>query len=260
MEKARGKSKNSMKSRLIGSSIITLDSINSTNTYANQLSIEKKLVSGTVIIAHNQTAGKGMHGNKWESQEGKNLTFSILLFPEDLRADHQFMLSKVISLGIIDYLKPYGSGFSIKWPNDIYFIDRKIAGILIENSVQGSYLSESIIGIGLNINQQYFSKETNNPVSLSTIAHKQFNIEDELEKLLESLNKTYENLNQKKYLEINDHYLNNLYRFNQVENFTSEGEIFKGKIAGVTAFGQLQVELSDGTIKAFGFKEIEYML
>ena len=249
-----------MKSKLIGSSVITLNKINSTNTYANQLSMEEKLVSGTVILARNQTDGKGQHGNKWESQEGKNLTFSILLFPEKLQADHQFMLSKAISLGIIEYLKSMAEGFSIKWPNDIYYKDRKIAGILIENSVQGNLLSESIVGIGLNVNQEYFSKEVRNPVSLKTITGKHFVIADELDKLLQSLDIYCQKLFAMKYNEINPAYMANLYRYNEFFDFISSDRKFKGKIIGVSDYGHLQIELSNGKIKVFDYKEVEYVI
>ncbi|MEA3444523.1 MAG: biotin--[acetyl-CoA-carboxylase] ligase [Bacteroidota bacterium] len=249
-----------MKNMIIGSSIISLDKINSTNSYANQLSVDKKPISGTVILAQEQTEGKGQEGNKWESQVGKNLTFSILLFPDKLRADHQFILSKAISLGIIDYLKPLTKDFSIKWPNDIYCNNRKIAGILIENSVMGSYLSESIVGIGLNVNQEYFSKEANNPVSLKALTNTEFVIVDELNKLLECLDIRYKELIDKKYDGINDSYLINLFRYNEIHEFTSSGIKFSGKIVGVSVYGKLQIELADGTISLFGFKEVEYVI
>ncbi|MCF8374124.1 MAG: biotin--[acetyl-CoA-carboxylase] ligase [Bacteroidales bacterium] len=249
-----------MKNKCIGSSIISLNKIDSTNSYANQMSLEGKLVSGTVILARNQTRGKGQQGTKWESQEGKNLTFSILLFHDELPADQQFMLSKAISLGIIDYLVEYADGFSIKWPNDIYFENHKIAGILIENSVLGTRLSESVVGIGININQKYFSKEARNPISLYTITGKEFIISNELDKVLACLDFRYQQLSEKNYKLLDSDYLRLLYRIGKWNEFSTSEENFTGKIIGVTGFGQLQIEFKDGTVQAFGFKEVEFVI
>lgn len=249
-----------MKNKCIGSSIISLNKIDSTNNYANQMSQDGKLVSGTVILARNQTQGKGMQDTKWESKGGKNLTFSILLFHDGLRADQQFLLSKAISLGIVDYLVGYADAFSIKWPNDIYFANQKIAGILIENSVQGTNLSESVVGIGLNINQKYFSKEASNPISLNTITGKDFIISDELDKVLACLDFRYQQLVEKNYKLLDTEYLKLLYRIGEWNEFSSPKGSFTGKIIGVTGFGQLQIELKDGTVKAFGFKEVEFVI
>ena len=249
-----------MEKRNIGSAIISLDQISSTNVYANELIEEGKLGSGTVILARNQTAGKGQQGNKWESQAGKNLTFSTILQHEDFPANDQFMLSKAISLGLIDYLKQYANEFRIKWPNDIFFKNRKIAGILIENSVQGAFLSESVVGIGLNINQKFFSNETRNPISLSNIVERDFAISEELEKLLPFLDKRYQQLRNNSHEELDSDYLKVMYRIGEWKEYRIDDEVLIGKILGVTPFGLLLVEMKDGSQLSFAHKQIEYVI
>lgn len=224
------------------------------------MALDGQLASGTVILARNQTCGKGMQGTKWESQEGKNLTFSILLLPEDFPAEQQFMLSKAISIGIVDSLNEHASGFSIKWPNDIYFKDLKIAGILIENSVQGSKLAESIVGIGLNINQQYFSPETQNPISLNAITGKEYDLADVLDKMLKYLDFRYHQLCEKNYSILDAEYLKLLYRIGKWCEFSTHKSNFTGKIIGVSKLGQLQIELKEGEVKTYGFKEVEFVV
>lgn len=122
-------------------------------------------------------SGRGQRGNSWESEPFKNLTFSLLLRPEHIPANRQFLLSEIVSLATVDVLNRYATGFSIKWPNDIYWHDKKIAGILIENVLSGSTFSRAIIGMGLNINQKNFYSDAPNPVSLYQITGRTYKIE-----------------------------------------------------------------------------------
>jgi len=154
---------------IIGSEIIFLSNVVSTNTTAADYIRSGMTREGMVIRAGYQSAGKGQLGNSWESEDGKNLLFSIILFPNMLAATEQFLLCEFISLGIHDYLNTIISGCKIKWPNDIYAGDDKIAGILIENSLAGNAITSSVAGIGLNINQEVFSEQIPNPVSLKMI-------------------------------------------------------------------------------------------
>ncbi len=130
--------------------IIYLHEVESTNNYANQLILSDAAEEGTVVLAHYQKKGKGQHGNNWESEDEKNLLMSIIIFPGFLDAGKQFLISKVVSLALIDFLKTETEDVSIKWPNDIYVGKNKIAGILIENSVKGTNMFSAILGIGLN--------------------------------------------------------------------------------------------------------------
>ena len=156
---------------------IHLNETHSTNSYLRELIMrEKEQPEGTVVITDYQTAGRGQKGNSWESERGKNLTFSILLHPNHIPPGKQFILSQLISIAIVGVLKEYDRHFTIKWPNDIYWKEKKIAGMLIEVDLTGSSLSNAIIGIGININQRHFKSDAPNPVSLTQITGKEHNL------------------------------------------------------------------------------------
>ena len=127
---------------------------------------DNEIGNGVVVVADYQTAGRGCGTNRWESERGKNLLFSVMLHPENVPANRQFQISRAISLAIVDALGEWVGDLSIKWPNDIYWRNGKLAGILIENSLQGSMIRDSIIGVGLNVNQRAFHSDAPNPVSM----------------------------------------------------------------------------------------------
>ena len=149
--------------------IIRLDETNSTNNYLRELLAGDALPEGSLVIADFQTAGKGQVGNSWESEARKNLMFSLLLYPDFLPANRQFLISQIASLSVKETLDGYIDSVTVKWPNDIYWKDRKICGMLIENDLSGQHLYCSVIGIGLNINQEVFRSNAPNPVSLTQI-------------------------------------------------------------------------------------------
>ena len=156
--------------------------IDSTN---NRIALDKEdLADKTVYMTDFQTAGKGQRGNGWESAKAENLLFSILFKPSDILAENQFIISQAVTLGIVEYVRSKGITAKIKWPNDIYVNDRKICGILIENSVNGNNLVSSIVGIGFNLNQLTFSPDIPNPVSLSTLTDVRYDLKEELLSLL----------------------------------------------------------------------------
>ena len=146
-----------------------LQETTSTNDYLKQRCKEDKAKEFYTVIAECQTNGKGQRGNCWESEEGKNLTFSTVIYPTALEAKKHFIISAIASYAVYDALAQYTSGFSIKWPNDLYWHDKKIGGILIENDMEGKYITQSIIGIGINVNQLNFLSDAPNPVSLAQI-------------------------------------------------------------------------------------------
>ena len=253
-----------MNQQVIGSHIIEIEQTTSTNTDTANLLRSKKPADGTVIIAYKQTAGRGQDQNQWESEPFLNLTFSILLYPLFLNPGDQFQLSKTISLGIIDYLKTilpdYHDSIKIKWPNDIYVQDKKICGILIQNSITGNYLSDSIVGIGLNVNQTVFKSDAPNPVSISNLTHTEINLKECLSNLCKSLDHRYDQLVNIGYQQIEQDYLDSLYRFGQWGKYKVNNNIVIAKIKGVSEFGQLLLQDKDRNDHICNIKEVAYLL
>lgn len=243
--------------------IIRLESVGSTNEYMiEQIRIGKIVDEGTVLMAMEQTCGKGMDKNTWESEPGRNLTFSVLFKPVFLRADQQFMLNKSISLGVYDYVKtnvPHHK-VSIKWPNDIYVEDRKIAGILISNTIGGSELLHSVAGIGMNINQNKFSDRLRNPVSLKHLIRKEIDLDSALHELLYFIENRYFQLVNNEFTRINTNFLESLYRLNELHLFHFKNERLTARITGVSDYGHLQLLSSTNEKIECDFKEIEFVI
>ena len=243
--------------------IIRLQSVDSTNDFmAKQLRSSTFFKEGTIVIALEQTSGKGLDKNIWESEPGKNLTFSILLKPVFLRADQQFILNKSISLGVYDFIKAIitNQKVRIKWPNDIYVEDKKIAGILISNTIEGNELKYTIVGIGVNINQLNFPEFLRNPVSLAKVLRKEFDLDQVLNELLFWIENRYEQLVNNEWSLINDHYLEALYRLNEQHSYFYNNEIVNACITGISDYGHLQLLTNKNEILECDFKEIEFII
>jgi BirA family biotin operon repressor/biotin-[acetyl-CoA-carboxylase] ligase len=240
--------------------IIKLSLVNSTNNYFSDLLRKTKYPEGSIISALFQSSGKGLENTTWESEKGKNLLFSLVLYPDFLPVDKNFLLSKVVSLGIVNYMLAKTDYIKIKWPNDIYYQNKKLAGILIENIIKGSDINQSIIGIGLNLNQTTFLSDVPNPVSLNQITKKTYSIDQEIVKLRSNIQFFYDKLKAGKFEEINKEYIKCLYRYNEFHNYSSNNKIFKAKITGINEFGHLQVLTEDQEKKEFDFKEIEFVI
>jgi BirA family biotin operon repressor/biotin-[acetyl-CoA-carboxylase] ligase len=245
--------------QIIGNPIMRIQSPDSTNNYANSQIRENELPEGTVFLAYEQTAGRGQQKNFWESEAGKNLTFSIVLYPEFLEISRQFMLSKVVTLGIYKALHKYVDSLKIKWPNDIYAGDRKLGGILIENSIMSGLLKNSVVGIGLNVNQTVFHSNAPNPVSLQILTNQHYDCEKILTEVLSGINGYYSMLREGEEEKIDREFISVLYRLNENHHFRTESEIFKGEIIGVNEIGQLLILRQDGKILDFHFKEVEFL-
>jgi BirA family biotin operon repressor/biotin-[acetyl-CoA-carboxylase] ligase len=244
---------------IVGSKYIFLENLSSTNSCAAALLKKQSLQEGTVIYTNYQTAGRGQAGNSWESEPNKNLLISLILYPHLIRPIDQFIISKTISLGICDFLKQHITNVFIKWPNYIYVMNDKIAGILIETSVMGDKIESVIAGIGLNVNQKKFRGNTVNPVSLAKITGKEYEIEAVLSDLASQLNRRYEMLLSGKKILIDDEYISNLYRYNSWHEYRDSKGDFKGRIVSVNSLGQLQIEDSTGEIHVYGYKEVNYL-
>ncbi|MBN1413497.1 MAG: biotin--[acetyl-CoA-carboxylase] ligase [Bacteroidales bacterium] len=242
----------------IGFTIIRLDEVESTNTYASQLMKNGNVSEGTVILAEFQIHGRGQKGNTWESERGKNLTFSIVLMPGFLGVQKHFYLLMSLSLGIIDVLTHYGLKAIIKWPNDIYVSGRKIGGILIENSIKGSRLISSVAGIGLNVNQTTFACRGSNPTSMKLELRKEFDREALFKTALKHLTGWVRILYRKEWQLIKDRYLQNLLYFNEWKEFTDSAGAFPGRITDILESGELLVEKQNSKCHPYRFREIEY--
>ncbi|MBC7652965.1 MAG: biotin--[acetyl-CoA-carboxylase] ligase [Oligoflexus sp.] len=244
----------------VGQTIVKLSEVDSTNTYVKELlSNSKPLLDGTVIMADHQFEGRGQSNNVWESKPGENLTLSIYLNPSFLAVNLQFELNKAICLGITDYLiSLLGDDCKIKWPNDIYYQDKKIGGILIENVTKGYQLKDSIVGIGLNINQKEFGELNNRASSLSKILHQDYDLDKLLAQICNSIEKRYLQLKATKLELLNADYTARLFRLNEPYLFKIDEQIILGTIKGVNNNGRLIVGMEKG-IREFDLKEITFI-
>lgn len=248
--------------RIIGHNIILMDNVKSTNNFVLSSIHENEYQEGTIVRAVDQTEGKGLDANSWESEAGKNLTFSIIIYPSFLPPQRQFMLNKFVSLGVYDFLKeklPKRSA-SIKWPNDIYIDNSKACGILINNTIKGSGMDFSVIGMGLNINQVVFRSDAPNPVSLKQLTGKNYHLEECLKDLASNLDRRYHQLKYNKVEMLDADYRHALYRLDEWHRYQVKSEGFQGRVRGVDEYGKLLIEKKDGRIHSFDFKEVEYIL
>lgn len=237
--------------------IYRFDTLGSSNDEA----CKPQYVEGDIILAQRQTAGRGQRGHTWESREGENLTFSLVLEPLFLPPSEQFLISECVALGVCDALLHYGIEAQIKWTNDIYIGDRKLAGILIEHKLQGSALARTVAGIGLNVNQKAFSDDLPNPISMAQATGREFDREEVLQTVATSLMARYEQLREGGAKELQADYHQRLYRLGQEHCYAlPDGSRFRGIIRGVEPTGALRIENERGELLSFLFKEVEFVI
>lgn len=240
--------------------IIKLNTINSTNDYLKNMFKEIPLNNFTTVVADYQVKGKGQYRNRWHSDKGKNLLFSVLIKFKSFSIKDQVYLNFAISLAIFEVLTDMLKNVKIKWPNDIMSRQSKICGILIENSVKHDKISHSIVGIGLNVNQEIFPTELKKATSIKKILKKDVKLDELLQKILQQIKISIAKIEKKHFKSLHSDYHLNLYRFEQPSMFkTNDNAIFLGKIIGVSEQGKLKLELLDETIKEFEVKEICFM-
>ena len=239
--------------------IIHINECDSTNAYLQKLVAETDAPEGIVVSTSFQTKGRGQLTNVWEAEEGKNILCSILLRPTNLPIKSQFLISQAISVAIVDVLNSYLDGFFIKWPNDIYYKEDKIAGILIENTLSSAGISTCIIGLGLNVNQQTFKSNAPNPISLFNIIGRETSVPELLQSILERFNKVYE-LAYTNVALLRENYFNNLLFNGQVREYADENGKFLGKIVDVENDGHLIIEDMEGGKRRYAFKQVVFQL
>ncbi|MDP4600836.1 MAG: biotin--[acetyl-CoA-carboxylase] ligase [Polaribacter sp.] len=240
--------------------LIKLNAINSTNTFLKELSKNATLEDFTVVITKNQTNGKGQQESVWFSEPNKNLTFSVYLDDLQLNINDKKYLNFAVSLAIFTTLKHKKiPNLAIKWPNDIVSGNKKICGILIENSIQKNCIQNSIIGIGVNVNQEIFSETIKNVTSLKNLLQKDIDLDNLLDEICLELKSQLQLLSEKKYQFLEDSYVKVLFQIDKPMMFKdTENQLFLGIIRGISETGNIIIELENDNLKEFGVKEISF--
>jgi len=237
------------------------DTVNSTNSWLQSQNFDSDRLK-VVLVADYQTSGKGVGNHTWHSEKGKNLLFSIGINAEMILPAEQFLLTQIIALAIVEVLEKLINlpGISIKWPNDLYFNDKKMGGILISNTIRASKLDQSIIGVGLNINQMSFPDWIPRPVSLQQITGHEFNSIDILKSILHNFAKRFEQTNDSRGRDLlKQDYHNKLYRLGSWNNYEIDGKIYELKIEGVGDYGLLMLTNRHGETISCDFKSIRFV-
>ncbi|TVR71505.1 MAG: biotin--[acetyl-CoA-carboxylase] ligase [Marinilabiliales bacterium] len=239
--------------------IQTYPVLESTNDFCRGLLDNEDVNEGTVVRAVIQRKGRGQGNNSWYGGKGENLTFSIILRPRFLSPANQFMLSMLASLAISRFLDIYTSGVRIKWPNDIFAGDKKIAGILIENSVMNNRIESSVVGIGLNINQELPGSHLPGAVSLRQLTGSIFDLDECLDLLLLKVDRLYAMLSEGRDEIIKQMYKERLYLLDSEGVYRSEGTVFSAFLRGVDNMGRLVLEKTDGEKICYSMQEVEFI-
>jgi BirA family biotin operon repressor/biotin-[acetyl-CoA-carboxylase] ligase len=240
------------------SKIFKLKEVESTNFYANKL--PDGTPEGSVVWADFQKNGRGQGANSWESDKDQNLTFSVVLYPIFLKATRQFYLSKIVSLAVADFISLYVPSVTIKWPNDIYVGNKKIAGILIENSIEQDFIKDSIVGIGININQDVFLSDAPNPVSLKQLTGETCDLDEMLDIFMNILEYRYGMLRSADYNTVDENYSDRIFRKEVASEYIADNKKFTGTIERVEETGELVITDASGHIRKFLHKEVEFVL
>jgi BirA family transcriptional regulator, biotin operon repressor / biotin---[acetyl-CoA-carboxylase] ligase len=240
----------------MGRNLVYVPVCHSTNTLATDLCNKTPLLEGTLVITDHQQAGKGQRGNRWQAEPNLNFTFSLILKPTFLAISNQFILNQCISLGIADFINELLSQeVKIKWPNDILIQEKKVCGILIENTLNGEQIQQSVIGIGLNVNQKQF--ESRQATSLALISKRDYLLAAILDRLLEYLEVRYLQLKRGEFEAIQTDYLSRLFRINVAHQYQAGLTQFEGTITGVDGRGRLKIKTDEERV--FDVKEVTFI-
>lgn len=242
--------------------ILFVPQTSSTNSLLKEMAQVSDCVEFLTICADFQTAGRGQKENKWESESGKNLLFSVLIYPHFVPVEKQFILSQIVSLALKDTLDEYIEGVSIKWPNDIYRHDKKICGILIENTLSTDAIAYTIVGIGLNVNQANFESDAPNPVSMFQASGEQYDRKEIVSRFLTKLKQLYSDIQFTELRgKIVDRYKESLYRGRSAYYlYRDDNGVFEAVIHDVTESGYLILKHNDNSLHHYAFKEVQFIL
>jgi len=235
-----------------------IDSIPSTNQLLSELPPVPLSGCGKAVATFVQTQGKGQRGNTWLTEPGINIHYSLLYGPNGIPSHNQFIISQAVSLVVKSFLSEYTTGITVKWPNDIFWKNKKLGGILIEHQIKGSFVAQTIIGIGLNINQASFPAELPDAVSLTTITGQMYDLTELTNKFHQALCKELDALTMEQGDDIQRYYINNLYRRDGFHPYADGNGPFDARICGIGAQGNLILEHEDGSVKSYAFKEVQY--
>lgn len=248
---------------------INLLTVDSTNSFVREMLAEEStgdvvsaqsLPGFTLVVADDQTKGRGQQGNLWETERGKNLIFSLLCHPSFVKPSEQFLLSQCMALALYQSLAQYVENVKIKWANDIYVGDKKISGTLIECDLQGKSISNCIIGVGININQTVFQSDAPNPTSLKLLTGKEYDREEILSAVMVHFQNYYALLQQGKEEEIRKQYMAHLYRRTGFHRYRDVRGDFMAEIVDVEPTGHLQLRFQDGNMVRYEFKEVHFVI
>lgn len=214
----------------------------------------------TLLVTDYQTAGRGQRGTSWEADAGKNLLFGFAFCPDDVPVTHQFALSEALALAVCRSLQHYAEGFTVKWPNDIYWHDKKICGMLLEHTVCGTHISQTLTGVGININQHAFRSDAPNPISLWQIIGKEVNRAEVLEEIVWQFAEQYVFIKAKKYDIVHEAYMRHLYRRQGFYPYRDAEGLFNASIENISPLGMLTLRRIDGTLSTYAFKEVQAII
>lgn len=246
--------------------LIALDETDSTNRYLTQLCDRENVAEYTTVCADYQTAGKGQRGNTWESERGKNLMFSVVLYPTFLAPQQQFLLSQLTALAVKEELEQRTEDICIKWPNDLYWQEKKICGMLIENELSAGGIGRSIAGIGVNINQEVFRSDAPNPVSLKQITGQEHERGEILSGIVKRIRTYYEGLQRSETdarmeaKKIATRYNQSLFRRKGWHRYKDVQGDFEARLLRVEDDGRFVLQDREGRERAYLFKEVAYVL
>lgn len=247
--------------------VVQLESTASTNNWLRERRTEAARRT-MLVTADYQTAGRGSGTNRWESEGGKNLIFSLQVCPSALQANRMFALSEAMSLGVCMGLEQYlstlmpaaGNAFRIKWPNDVYYANGKICGMLIENDLKGKQVECSVMGVGINVNQSRFLSDAPNPTSLSIIAGQEMPRIGVLESVLKCFRSCLQMVEQGDFAALHALYLSRVYRWHEWHQFIDQSGTFTGMIKDIQPDGHLVITDSEGKERKYAFGEIKYII